>query len=217
MRATSSGWCSMTARRRRSRICCRIGINWVDEFAWSARLKSDLYFYREGEAGESPISRTNLSANLIELCYSRRLRAICILRANTKSLIAARMTVAAIQPRCLEFIWTRHHIRMIEMHKSGSVPVSSDLSNPHDSSQITHLNDALLAQLDLPEDGILLVHRRGRHQAPGLPHSAAGLRRREEIPGEVPDPRRPAGRMGRFVVAIAGMRSCLPPTAMSWS
>ena len=36
----------------------------------------------------------------------------------------------------------------------------------------------------------------GRHQARRLPHSAAGLRSRKEISGEVPDPRRAAGHWG---------------------
>ena len=47
---------------------------------------------------------------------------------------------------------------------------------------------------------ILLVHRRRRHQGPGLSHQAPRLRPQQEISGQVPDPRRPARRMGRLVV-----------------
>ena len=50
------------------------------------------------------------------------------------------------------------------------------------------------------QNGILLVHGQGRREGAGLPHSAAGIRRVEEVSAEVPHSRRAAGRVGRLVV-----------------
>jgi Tol biopolymer transport system component len=44
---------------------------------------------------------------------------------------------------------------------------------------------------------IFLVHRSRQNQSPGLPDQAAGLRSSQEIPSKIPDPRRPARRVGR--------------------
>ena len=38
----------------------------------------------------------------------------------------------------------------------------------------------------------------------------------EKISAEIPDPRRTARRVGRFVDAIAGTHNSSPPTATSW-
>jgi hypothetical protein len=62
-----------------------------------------------------------------------------------------------------------------------------------------HLNDALLAQLDLAQDGILLVHRRRQNKAPGLPHPSAGASTPPRSTRQVPHSRRAAGRLGRCV------------------
>ena len=64
----------------------------------------------------------------------------------------------------------------------------------------THLNDALLCPTRPAQDGILLVHRQGRAPRSRASSSAPGLRPRQEIPGQIPHPRRPAGRLGRLLV-----------------
>ena len=65
--------------------------------------------------------------------------------------------------------------------------------------QITHINDALLAQLDLPEDGILLVHRRRRNQAQGFLIRPPGFDPAKKYPVKFLIHGGPQGELGRRV------------------
>ena len=95
--------------------------------------------------------------------------------------------------------WTTTGMRDVFGSTSiGNWVRSIHCSRTHDpAGQLTHLQRCAAGAARSAEDGIVLVHRRGRHEAPRLHHSAAGVRCGEEVSGEVPDSRRAAGRVGR--------------------
>jgi dipeptidyl aminopeptidase/acylaminoacyl peptidase len=121
--------------------------NWVDEFVWSSDSKT--IFFAGNEAGESPISRTNLSGGFVELVTHGEFSDLHPV-PDTTSLIATRMAVD-----------TPSEVFVLHLEESaypnnrdaqlGLSPSLKYLSNPRTIGQLTHLNDALLAQLDLPK------------------------------------------------------------------
>jgi dipeptidyl aminopeptidase/acylaminoacyl peptidase len=127
--------------------------NWVDEFAWD--INSDYIYFISGDAGESPIERVSLQQRRL-IQYSRidgewsgvhgcsengRYRLLgTLMRVDMPS------EVAFADP--------------LEIDKSdGKTIASVTLSAPvregallrYEPIKVTHLNDALLAQLDLPK------------------------------------------------------------------
>jgi dipeptidyl aminopeptidase/acylaminoacyl peptidase len=122
--------------------------NWVDEFAWS--LDSKAIFFTGGETGESPIGRANLSGGFVELVAQGEFSDLHPGPADAKSLIAARMTVDAPGE-----VFAVHLDRTAFPHERdaqvGFSPSLKYLSNPREFEPVTHLNDGLLAQLDLPK------------------------------------------------------------------
>ena len=94
----------------------------------------------------SRISRDENAGRLAGRCKSVQLQ----LRQSDDPDLAIRVTGAKCQPRSC------HESRVLRPRQgSGQLAV-------------THLNDALLAQLDLPEDGIVLVNGDGWHKAEGF-------------------------------------------------
>ncbi len=121
--------------------------NWVDEFAWSPDSKA--IFFAGSETGESPVSRANLSGGFVELVTHSDFGDLHP-GTDTKSLIATGMTVEA-----------PGEVFVVHLHETayphdrdaqlGFSPSLKYLSNPRATEPITHLNDAILAQLDLPK------------------------------------------------------------------
>ncbi|MGD0786357.1 MAG: S9 family peptidase [Terracidiphilus sp.] len=108
--------------------------NWVDEFAWSPDSKS-IYFI-SGDKGEGPIFATDLSGNIVELWTGGEASDLHPLPTHGE-LLASVMTVA--KPSEVA------HIHAEFTFCTGGECPGSLLSN----KDLTHLNDALLAQLDL--------------------------------------------------------------------
>jgi dipeptidyl aminopeptidase/acylaminoacyl peptidase len=120
--------------------------NWVDEFSWSS--EPGYVYFVGGETGEAPVNKANLTGGFVEIVDQGSWSGILSAK-DGKSLIAERMKVD--QPS---------EVFLIDLEKPATpnrdaqVGFSSDqkyLSNPRAFDQITHLNDALLAQLDLPK------------------------------------------------------------------
>jgi dipeptidyl aminopeptidase/acylaminoacyl peptidase len=119
---------------------------WVDEFSWSSDSGS-IYFVGD-ETGEAPISKANLTGGFVEIVGRGSWSGILPTK-DGKFLIAERMKVD--QPS---------EVFLIDLDKPATpnrdaqVGFSANqkyLSNPKALDPITHLNDALLAQLDLPK------------------------------------------------------------------
>ena len=65
--------------------------------------------------------------------------------------------------------------------------------------KLTHLNDALLSQLDLPKLESFWFTATDKTKSRRLPHPSPRLRPRQKIPRQIPDPRRPGRRLGRHL------------------
>jgi len=113
--------------------------NWVEEFAWASDSKSLLF--TEGKKGETPIFIANLSGVYHEFAYKGSFGGLHAVDGG-KALLA---TEAQVQqpPEVIRIEYTWY---------SKAVPgydiVTNDLSAK--IFPITHLNDRLLLQLDLP-------------------------------------------------------------------
>ncbi len=121
---------------------------WVDEFAWAPDSKS--IYLAAGNAGEEPIFETTLDGKLTELPGTGDFSGLLPL-ADGRAIIADRMTVeapsevvavvpasGALHPEA-GISTTANHGR------AGLAPILAGRVD-----QLTHLNDALLAQLDRP-------------------------------------------------------------------
>ena len=113
--------------------------NWVEEFAWTPDSK-DLLF-TEDKKGETPIFITNLNGVYHEFAYKGSFSDLHAVE-DGKALLAS---VAQVQQPAeiarIEYTWYSKAV-------PGYDIVSNDLSAK--IFPITHLNDALLGQLDLP-------------------------------------------------------------------
>ncbi len=128
----------------------------VDEFAWAPDSKT-IYFVI-GDAGEAPIFKVNLDTDGHVVIDSSGMLALATMgefgdlhpSSDGKTLFATKMTVRQPGEICAL------HLDQLAT-PSGSVTSKKDQHNfspwsaEVKSSQLTHLNDALLAQLDLPE------------------------------------------------------------------
>ena len=112
---------------------------WVDEFAWSPDSQY-IYFVSVYE-GTAPIFRSNLEGLAFTLTRSGEYSGL-LLTAGGKAIVASKMTVR--QPSELVALWPDKQVGEIVDDYSGRHVI-------HEENQLTHLNDALLAQLDLPK------------------------------------------------------------------
>ncbi len=130
---------------------------WVDEFAWGPASSNAIYF-TSGDEGEAPIFEIDgigLSAGIKRNPFIVRLTdrgefGDLHPEADGKKLIATRMTVAL--PGELAELNTEmigHTFR--DGAYSAGTPVPEVINEIANQSDITHLNDALLSQLDLPK------------------------------------------------------------------
>jgi len=113
--------------------------NWVEEFAWTADSRNLLF--TEDKKGEMPVYITYLNGVFHEFSYKGEFSDLHPVE-NGKALLA---TVMQVQKPAeiirIEYTWYTRAV-------PGYDIVSNDLSEKEFA--ITHLNDALLGQLDLP-------------------------------------------------------------------
>jgi dipeptidyl aminopeptidase/acylaminoacyl peptidase len=122
--------------------------NWVDEFAWSRDSKK-IYLTSEVE-GETPISVVGLDGDH-EVVETDGAFAGLHPMPDGHTITASRMTIASpgetvsVSDSSLELSRMVHPVASIPILKTapGAVPIM-------EFHAVTHLNDALLAQLDLP-------------------------------------------------------------------
>jgi dipeptidyl aminopeptidase/acylaminoacyl peptidase len=122
---------------------------WVDEFAWAPDSKT--IYLTAGNEGAAPVFTATLDGTFTRLTYSGEFSELHPL-ADGKSLLATKVTVA--QPGEVVAILANssakeQHVAMKVPGESGAFPVVGKMGVAA-TSQLTHLNDALLAQLDLP-------------------------------------------------------------------
>jgi dipeptidyl aminopeptidase/acylaminoacyl peptidase len=99
---------------------------WVDEFAWAQDSK--FIYFAAGNAGAAPIYEATLAGKLTQFTNSGEFSGLYPLR-DGQSVVATKATVA--QPS-----------EVVELRSSESKTLTE--------RAVTHLNDTLLAQLDLP-------------------------------------------------------------------
>ena len=147
MRAISSGWWSTTGRRRRSRICCRSLITgWMR--LRGRRIPRSIYFI-SGSKGKRRSTRWTCNGRRDTLAYVWRIqRSSQVLRGvqRPSSAHSDGFTVRRIR------VGTARRSTSSAEHHRDSDGIATDIRRNRDKlQQITHLNDALLAQLDLPK------------------------------------------------------------------
>jgi dipeptidyl aminopeptidase/acylaminoacyl peptidase len=119
--------------------------NWVDEFAWSAG--GDTIFIIGGQDGEAPIFQVNMSGGVVQKTLAGEFADVRP-ASGGKTLVASRMSATkpseVFRISLLESN-TPVHDAQTGLSHGGKMP-----TNPRNVEQLTHLNSAVLAQLDLP-------------------------------------------------------------------
>jgi dipeptidyl aminopeptidase/acylaminoacyl peptidase len=124
--------------------------NWVDEFAWAP--DSQHLFFTSGDSGASPIYISGLDGQLKQLTFNGEFSALHPIE-HGRSVIASKMTVdSPSEVQAVIFAPAE-----LPQQESGKDILSGEQGrvtlHGHAGSQgfhsITHLNDALLSQLDL--------------------------------------------------------------------
>jgi dipeptidyl aminopeptidase/acylaminoacyl peptidase len=114
--------------------------NWVDEFAWGPDSKRLLIV--SGQKGQAPIRIANLEGHSNELGYRGVLNDLHPLTDGKTILVSAMRVERPSEVVKLVYTWD------YETEIGYDIVTNNTDTN---SAQITHLNDALLAQLDLPK------------------------------------------------------------------
>ena len=130
--------------------------NWVNEFAWGPGNSSVIY-YTTNSVGESPIFALNVidgkpnpkPAFLTEDGEYSDLHPT----PDGKTIVAARMSVREpSEVMTLDSAWVGHTLFDVSIIDKEGKPIEIGANSQIlDARQLTHLNDALLAQLDLPK------------------------------------------------------------------
>jgi dipeptidyl aminopeptidase/acylaminoacyl peptidase len=113
--------------------------NWVEEFAWTADSKSLLF--TEDKRGETPIFITNLSGVFHEFAYKGEFSDLHPVDGGKALLVTSVQVQQPAEILRIEYTWYTKAV-------PGYDIVTNDLSAKFFA--ITHLNDALLGQLELP-------------------------------------------------------------------
>lgn len=132
---------------------------WVDEFAWSPN--SNEIVFSAGDVGQEPVFVVSVPGGTLKLETLSGEYSGLIPLGRGSSLIASRMSVdvpsEAIMLSSLNFTEWSPGIRRFDsssapdnIQKAGADNHAATIANSK-NDQLTHLNDALLAQLDLPK------------------------------------------------------------------
>jgi dipeptidyl aminopeptidase/acylaminoacyl peptidase len=127
--------------------------NWVDEFAWAD--DSHHIIFVSGEKGEAPIYETNLTGDGL-----RRMGKAAgewnnihpLLKDGMEFVAGSLMRVDRPAEEVLgDLVQMDDGVRVIHVYSEEQHRPSEDVTPPYIPQAVTHLNDALLAQLDLPK------------------------------------------------------------------
>jgi dipeptidyl aminopeptidase/acylaminoacyl peptidase len=127
--------------------------NWVDEFAWVDDSHHILFV--SGEKGESPIYETNITGDDLH-----RLGKVAgewsglhpFLRNGTEVVVASLMRLDRPSEVALgDLVQMDDNLHVIRVYNADLHKPSEDVTPAYMPEPVTHLNDALLAQLDLPK------------------------------------------------------------------
>jgi dipeptidyl aminopeptidase/acylaminoacyl peptidase len=132
--------------------------NWVDEFAWGPANSHGIYF-TSGDKGEKQIFAFDQLAAISDPKAASWTPVVRLTddgefsdlhpTSDGRLLVATRVTVSApAEAVVLDSVSTGHTLRSIAM--GGGAPPPDVITEVSKESLLTHLNDALLAQLDLP-------------------------------------------------------------------
>ncbi len=189
--------------------------NWVDEFTWESTWTDGTQhlLFVSSEKGESALYQTDVNGVTLrrfgqvqgewsEIHYSIW-QGEDIPARVTKGfdiVIGSLMRVDLPSEVLVgDFAKMNDDAASIVFKKVGEPQSKGAKASPYQPLQITHINDALLAQLDLPKMESFWFTAADKTKLAGLPHPSSRLRSREEISGQVLDPRRPARQLGRRV------------------
>jgi dipeptidyl aminopeptidase/acylaminoacyl peptidase len=117
---------------------------WVEEFVWSQDSKT--IFFAAGQDGEAPAYRANMTGGFVQLTVKGEFSDLHPL-LDGKGLLASRMTV----DRAAEMVRIDLDETGVPETRDGQVSLSPDgkyLVNERRVESVTHLNDALFAELD---------------------------------------------------------------------
>jgi dipeptidyl aminopeptidase/acylaminoacyl peptidase len=118
--------------------------NWVDEFAWAPDSKRIVF--ASGSKGEAPIFVVNADGTHSEIPHALVSKAEFSglhMLAGGKTLLATAMTVQAPSEVVkLDYSW------QVDSERGYDIVINHSETN---ISRVTHLNEALLAELDLPK------------------------------------------------------------------
>jgi len=132
--------------------------NWVDEYAWGPANSHGIYF-TSGDKGEEQIFAFDQLAAISDPKAASWAPVVRLTddgafsdlhpTSDGRSLVATRMTVSApAEAVVLDSVSIGHTLRSSAM--GGGAPPPDVIAEVSKESLLTHLNDALLAQLDLP-------------------------------------------------------------------
>ena len=119
--------------------------NWVDEFAWVP--DSSAIYFVSGAKGEAPVFTVKLDGNWQQTSFQEGEVSDLRPLQNAGELAASRVTV--LQPA--EVVKISSPFREEPTHEQSEKYLDAGLHRIPRNEQITHLNDALLAELDLPK------------------------------------------------------------------
>jgi dipeptidyl aminopeptidase/acylaminoacyl peptidase len=119
---------------------------WVDEFAWSE--DSSTVFLVSGQDGEAPIFRANMSGGLVQITPAGEFADLHP-ASDGKMLITSRMT--ADRPSEVARVSLLESSTPVFNAQTRLSHQGTILTNPRLIDPVTHLNTAVLAQLDLPK------------------------------------------------------------------
>ena len=165
---------------------------WVDSIAWSPDSKT--IYLTAGNEGENPIYALHIG-------QTESLAAGAGGRLQRQPHAHARRQGAGVRHhvdlRAQRNLHRAADVRAVPHGRSAECVFRARLPACPKSKPLTHMNDEVLVEGRDGADGVVLVHRRGQGESPGLPLRPPELRQQEEVSGEVPHSRRPAGRLGR--------------------
>ena len=193
--------------------------NWVDEFAWGRDSTS--IFFASGTEGEAPVFSVDVaSKNFLRYATGIPEGEFGALQPlpDGRAFLATRVTV----DKPSEVVAVRFGAHPQYRPLTGAIQ-GTLLGNPQLPRRFERIVSSHPPQrrpprpTRPPQDGILLVHRRRRHQGPGLPHPPARLRPRTKNTPSNSSFTAARKAHGATCGPTAGTPNSSPPTATSSS